>query len=193
MTLLMSSANITGLILCGGAASRMGGNDKGLIELAGSPLVDIAIGRLSPQVQSIMLSANRNLDDYRRRGLSVLQDADFNDRHQQFQGPLAGILAGLNAMTTDWLMVVPCDCPYFPKDLVATLQQAAYPPNRAAYVEGHPVFALLPNSVKPALEQYLQQGHRKLGQWLHTIDAITISIDDETAFKNINTPEDLDR
>lgn len=192
---------ITGLILCGGAGRRMGGRDKGLIEFQGKALVDIAIDRLQPQVQSIMISANRHADEYQKRGVCVIQDDGFDPNQQRFEGPLAGILAGLHAMQTNWLMVVPCDCPRFPIDIVTSLywgQDAAdrresyvTPSARAAYVKDHPVFALIPRAAAPFLETYLDSGQRKLGQWLESIGAIAVPLNDESAFQNMNTPHDL--
>lgn len=192
---------ITGLILCGGAGRRMGGRDKGLIEFEGKAFVDIAIDRLQPQVQSIMISANRHVDEYQKRGLHVIQDHGFDPDRQHFEGPLAGILAGLHAMQTDWLMVVPCDCPRFPTDIVTSLfggQDAAdrreshvTPSARAAYVKDHPVFALIPRTAAPSLTTYLKSGQRKLGQWLESIDAIAVPLNDESAFQNMNTPDDF--
>lgn len=194
---------ITGLILCGGAGQRMGGRDKGLIEFQGRALVDIAIDRLQPQVQSIMISANRHTDAYQQRGLCVIQDDGFHPNQQRFEGPLAGILSGLHAMQTEWLMVVPCDCPRFPADIVTRLYRGCQTNTeldscatqnvRAAYVKDHPVFALIPRAAAPRLETYLASGQRKLGQWLESIGAVAMTVDDAFAFQNMNTPDDLSK
>jgi molybdenum cofactor guanylyltransferase len=192
----INTRDITGLILCGGAGQRMGGRDKGLIEFQGKPLVDIAIGRLRPQVHSVMISANRHADAYAMRGLRVIRDDGFDPKQQHFNGPLAGILAGLAAMQTEWLMVVPCDCPGFPLDLVSTLTDAlrmpaTNPSSAGAYVQGHPVFALLSKSIQPDLEDFLASGERTLGRWLARSGAVSVPARDESAFQNMNSPEDL--
>ena len=70
---------ITGLILAGGQGSRMGGLDKGLQPLQGRPLVEHAIERLRPQVGALAISANRNVDVYRRYGFPVWPDASGAD------------------------------------------------------------------------------------------------------------------
>jgi molybdopterin-guanine dinucleotide biosynthesis protein A len=50
---------ITGVVLAGGMGRRMGGADKGLQDLRGQPLVACAIDRLAPQVDHLLISANR--------------------------------------------------------------------------------------------------------------------------------------
>lgn len=213
---IVNPHDITGLILCGGAGQRMGGIDKGLMDYHGQALVDRAIARLSPQVDTIMISANRHSSTYATRGYPVIGDLDFDHDQPQFNGPLAGVLAGLTAMQTEWLMVVPCDCPDFPLDLVQTLTDAlhttasasmsptagnptrhsqpalpAEPSFAGAYVHDHPVFALLSKSVLPSLESFLASGERKLGLWVTSIGALPVTVPNEQAFRNINTPRDL--
>lgn len=169
----------------------MGGIDKGLINFHGKPLVDIAIARLSPQVGSIMISANRNIQQYAQRGCLVIKDPGLQDDGPNYEGPLAGILAGLRESATDWLATVPCDCPQFPIDFVATLSPAIEMQDTSSYVQGHPTFALLRKSELPRLEHYLQHGRRKLGDWLKEIKATPVPFSREEAFRNLNSPEDL--
>ncbi len=114
---------ITGLILAGGQGSRMGGVDKGLQLLRGQPLVEHAIARLQPQVGSIAISANRNADLYRRYGFPVYGDHG-DSPEPTFAGPLAGIATGLAAVSTDWMLIVPCDAPRFPLDLADAFIEA---------------------------------------------------------------------
>jgi molybdenum cofactor guanylyltransferase len=215
-TLAIATRDITGLILCGGAGQRMGGIDKGLMDYHGQALVDRAIARLTPQVGTVVISANRHSSTYATRGCPVIGDLDFDQEQPQFNGPLAGILAGLTAIQTEWLMVVPCDSPEFPPDLVQTLTDAlhttafapmspaagnptrhiqpalpAAPSFAGAYVQGHPVFALLSKSALPSLESFLASGERKLGLWMASIGALPVTVPNEQAFRNINTPGDL--
>ncbi len=169
----------------------MGGMDKGLINFHGKPLVDIAIARLTPQVGTIMISANRNIQQYAQRGCLVIKDPGFQDDGPNYDGPLAGVLAGLRESTAQWLATVPCDCPQFPIDFVAQLAQASARADKSSYVQGHPTFALLKNAELPKLEHYLQHGKRKLGDWLLEIQAEPVVFDHEEAFRNLNTPQDL--
>lgn len=146
-------ATITALILAGGAASRMGGLDKGLADLAGAPLVEHVAARLSPQVSGVLVSANRHLPQWRRYGWRVLGDAPPLGR-----GPLAGILTGLEACPTEWLLVVPCDAPALPTDLALRLAAAdATSPLRIAHAGGNwqPVFALLHRGLAADLRAFL--------------------------------------
>lgn len=111
---------ITGLVLAGGRGSRMGGIDKGLQLLDTRTLVEHALARLRPQVGALAINANRHLETYAGFGVPVWPDAQAD-----YPGPLAGMLAGLQACTTEWLVTVPCDTPAFPCDLVARLHAAA--------------------------------------------------------------------
>ena len=100
----LSSDKFTGLVLAGGRARRMAGRDKGLIELAGRPMVHWVVQRLVPQTASVLISANRNVERYADLGFEVIRDVD-----DGFLGPLAGISAGLTQAATPWLVTVPCD------------------------------------------------------------------------------------
>jgi molybdopterin molybdotransferase len=181
---------VTGLILCGGEGRRMGGVDKGLVSFHGKALVDIAIARLAPQVGKIIISANRNIQQYMQRECVVIKDPDFQDDGPNYEGPLAGILAGLRHCTTDWLATAPCDCPQFPTDFLSRLSSASTTAN-SSYVQGHPTFSLLRKTELPRLEHYLQHGKRKLGDWLQEIKATPVAFECEDAFRNLNSPEDL--
>src|ERR1700722_12236425 len=101
--------DITGLILAGGRGSRMGGVDKGLQPYLGRPLASHIFERLRPQVGSLMVNANRNLETYRAMGVAV-----WPDEIPDFPGPLAGMLAGLVHCETHLMATVPCDTPSFP-------------------------------------------------------------------------------
>ena len=198
MTSPATSATITGLILAGGRGQRMGGVDKGLQPWRGLPLVDHALARLAPQVCEVMISANRNVAQYATRVARVLAD-DSDD----FPGPLAGILAGLRASTTPWLAVVPCDCPRLPLDLFERLAIAATSARGAVVqrdqgIDGlrlEPVCCLLPTSAAADLARYLAEGGRKVEGWVsrHAAPVLFDRVDDEAAFANVNTLEDLER
>lgn len=183
--------DITGLVLAGGQGSRMGGLDKGLQPWDGEPLVRHALRRLQPQVGRLAISANRHLDDYRALGVAV-----WPDTLPGFAGPLAGWLAALRQCDTPWLASVPCDTPTFPFDLVARLAEAlegegAEIAIAATPARQHPVFCLMPRSLAPSLQRYLQEGHRKVLGWTGQHRRAVVTFDDEASFRNFNTPADL--
>ena len=115
----MSATGITGVILAGGRGSRMGGVDKGLQDLQGRPLVQWVLERLAPQVDSVLINANRNLPRYAGFGCPVLPDLI-----PDFAGPLAGLQAALAGAATPLVATVSCDSPLLPADLVRRLQEA---------------------------------------------------------------------
>lgn len=186
---MAASALVTGLILAGGEGRRMGGADKGLLDYRGRPLVAHVIERLAPQVDALLISANRNLEDYMDFGVPVVTDVS-----AVRLGPLAGIEAGLRASVTPWLAVCPCDCPDLPLDLVARLMAGIgqAPLAVAATPAGlHPTFMLCHRDCLPALKNALAAGERKLRDWCRAQGAAEIDFADESAFRNLNTPDDL--
>lgn len=195
-------ATLTGLVLAGGRALRMGGVDKGLQDLRGEALAARAIARLAPQVSEVMVSANRNEAIYRTLAARVLADAT-----DDFPGPLAGMLSGLRAAATPWLVVTPCDAPWLPLDLVQRLADAiaSRPGTLAAVVERdqgpalgrrlEPVCCLLSTTLADDLQAYLASGERKVERWLSR-HAMPVAFDrpgDAAAFANFNTLDDLQR
>ena len=185
------AASVTGLILCGGAGSRMGGADKGLMRFHGEPLVDIALRKLQPQISRVLISANRNMQEYGLRGVDVIRDPNPHSDIPRYDGPLAGILGALREVRSGWLMVVPCDCPLFPEDIVGTLAEATDAHPAGAYVRDHPTFAMVPASSLDNLETFLSHGGRKLGAWLQQLGATAIDGGPPEQFRNLNSPEDL--
>lgn len=186
---------VAGLILAGGQGSRMQGNDKGLATLRGEPLVAHVARRLAPQVGTLIVSANRNADRYARYGRVV---ADDTDALGAWQGPLAGLAAGLAAAASCvWLVVTPCDTPFLPADLAQRLiaaAQAAGAPLAYAMAGGqrHPACMALRTSLLPTLRDYLAAGERKVGLWQSRVGGVGAPFDDAPgAFMNLNTPEEL--
>ena len=183
---------ITGLILAGGRASRMGGIDKGLVEVEGRTLVGRVMERLRPQVGPMLISANRNLDRYRSFGFPVLLDAE--EGLEPFPGPLAGILAGLRAAATPWLATAPCDAPFLPLDLVSHLAEALAGAHAAvayAGVQIQPVFCLLHVSLAEDLAGALANGERRSEAWLRGIGAAPALFLMAENFANLNTLQEL--
>ena len=186
--------SLTGLILAGGRARRMGGQDKGLLFLAGRPLVEHVFERLAPQVTTVAISANRNLEAYRQLGCPV-----WTDTLPDYAGPLAGMLAALEHIDTDWLITVPVDTPLLPRDLAARLLAAARKADRpaaVATVAGHqePAFNLVHRDRLAHLAGALAGGEHRLGAWLAQQAAVPVDFTDQApAFDNLNTPTDLQR
>jgi len=188
-------ADITGLILCGGRGSRMGGADKGLQNYQGMPLAMHALLRLSPQVGEVMINANRNLAAYESMGVQV-----WPDPMADYPGPLAGWLAGLEHCQTPYMLTVPCDTPGFPTDLAARLAEALTREGAeiamAATMENgrvqvQPVFCLVDSMLLESLTAYLSRGERKIDRWTAQHRCATVIFDDASAFFNANTLAEL--
>ncbi|CAH6781155.1 molybdenum cofactor guanylyltransferase [Vibrio chagasii] len=178
------------VILAGGQASRMGGKDKGLVELNGSPLIQYVIDKLSQQDVSITINANRNLDSYQAFAPVV------SDSFPDYPGPLGGIHAGLKNATTDWVGFVPCDSPQISDDLVERFCAAVKEDSDILVAHDgefkQPVFTLFHKRVLPKLEAFLERGDRKIV--LLYKECVTEYVDFSDApncFVNLNTPEEL--
>ena len=189
---MIAAADVTGIVLAGGMGRRMGQVDKGLVELAGRPMVAHVLARLAPQVGAIVINANQNRERYAAFGHPVVADEVGG-----FAGPLAGLHAGMTQATTPYVVTVPCDSPFLPADLVARLS-AALAAQRAqlavAYTgaQPHPVFALVARDVREHLAACLREGGRKIDAWYATLAVAAVPFDDEVAaFRNINTPAEL--
>ena len=188
----MNASGITGIILAGGMGRRMGGVDKGLVDLDGRPLVAHVLARLSPQVDDVLINANQNVDRYGAFGVPVVPDAIGG-----FAGPLAGLHAGMTAATRDLVVTVPCDSPFLPGDLVARLRVALHAHDAQLAVartfdQPQPVFALVRRDVLPHLTAFLAAGGRKIDAWYGTLQTVEVAFDDEApAFRNINTADEL--
>jgi molybdopterin-guanine dinucleotide biosynthesis protein A len=185
--------DITGVVLAGGRGARMGGADKGLIELDGAPLVQHVLVRFAPQVAQVMISANRNLERYRTYAPRVFgDDAPAGD----YAGPLAGLRAGLAHAATPWVAFVPCDAPRLPMTLVAQLADAVGTRGARAAVarcDGRvqPVFCLLATALLPALDAHRATGGAAVHRWLDAAGAIAVDFQDAGAFSNVNSPAAL--
>ena len=187
-----ASASITGVILAGGQARRMGGDDKGLLPFAGHPLVEWAIESLIPQVGDLLISANRHLDIYAAYGFPVVPDLE-----PGFQGPLAGVLCAMMSARTDWILTLPCDGPRPPADLCECLAEALIEQDAelAVATDGNrtqPLYALLPVALADSLRGFLAGGERRVESWQarHRVALADFS-DRPNCFVNLNTPEDL--
>ncbi|HXS52316.1 MAG TPA: molybdenum cofactor guanylyltransferase MobA [Usitatibacter sp.] len=183
---------VTGIVLAGGQGSRMGGVDKGLQPFRGRPMVDHAVERFAPQVDELLVNANRNVEQYARLGHRVI-----SDEIAGFAGPLAGFERGLAHASGALVATVPCDSPFLPGDLVARLRGALEARGADLAVaktgaQAHPVFCLMRRSVHGSLAAFLASGQRKIDRWYAALAVVEVPFDDEPdAFLNINTREEL--
>ncbi len=184
---------VSAIILSGGRAVRMGGVDKGLVVLQNRPLIQHVVERLLPQVDELIINANREIAAYKKLGLRVLQD-----EHENFIGPLAGFSLGLAHAKYDYLLTVPCDSPLIPIDLAQRLMTNLLENNADIAVASsqghvHPVFSLCKKNVLPSLDAYLAKGERRVSAWQKSQRYIEVDFSDcEEAFINLNTLEDLE-
>jgi molybdenum cofactor guanylyltransferase len=201
--------NITALVLAGGRGSRMGGVDKGLQHFRGEALVNHALRRLQQQegglIHTVVVNANRNLSAYETLNVPVLPDAS----PEEFAGPLAGFLTGLERCETPYLLTVPCDTPLFPRDLAQRLWQALEKTNAEiamacapetddagrTHTRPQPVFCLIQASLKESLAAFMQHGGRKIDAWTaqHRVAwaKFDTPADNPQAFANANTLQEL--
>lgn len=192
---MIEKSLITGLILAGGRASRMGGVDKGLQNFHGIPMAMHALLRLSPQVGELMINANRNLGAYESMGVPVWPDS-----LPDFAGPLAGFIAGLERCETPYLVTVPCDTPVFPDDLVEKLAVALESQDgdiamvctpEDGVMRTQPVFCLMKTDLLASLLRFTGEGQRKIDKWTAQHRCIEVPFDDPRAFAGANTLAEL--
>jgi molybdopterin-guanine dinucleotide biosynthesis protein A len=182
---------ITGVILAGGQGRRLQGADKGLLELGGKPLVEHMLHRLAPQVDRMIINANRNLARYARYGVPVVEDGAAEQC-----GPLAGIISAMRHAETDYILTVPCDSPapprrYARRMLAALVQAGASVCVAHDGIRLQPVYVLLQRNLAPDLQNYLNNGGRAVHEWLRRqLHSLADFSDQPEAFLNLNTPDD---
>ena len=193
---MITPQDITGLILAGGRAQRMGGIDKGLIPFHGKPLIESAIDRLQPQVGTILINANRSITKYSHYGYPVLMDET-----PDFSGPLAGFSVGLKHCKTPYLLTSPCDSPLLPNDLAEKMATEleinnlelvfASSKENDGKIWSQPVFCLMKSSLKDSLDVFLCKGDLKIDRWFKELRSGTVVFENPQVFANVNTPEEL--
>lgn len=185
-------ADITAVILAGGEGRRVGGADKGLLQLCGRPLIAHVIAALRGQAASIAICANRNADCYAEFAPVI------TDGGREFRGPLAGIAAALRACRSEWLLTVPVDCPQPPRDLAVRLHDAALADNRnvAAVFDGRrvqPLFALYRRTLATNAEDALERDMPVI-RWQQDLHRALADFSTRAQeFGNLNTPEEFRR
>lgn len=178
------------LLLSGGRGSRMGGRDKGLIEWEGRPMIAWLHDLVRPLTDDLIISCNRNSECYAAWADRLVADDD-----HEFQGPLAGIRAGLAVMRHPHLLILPCDAPVLDRALLQSLlHMAAAHPGQPVMVrrgeQWEPLFSCLPSACAPALEEAWQKGERSPRRVLLSLGAVALSCaEDDPRLANLNTPE----
>ena len=189
---------LSGLILAGGEGRRMEGRDKGLISLADKPLIEYAIECLQPLVDDLSISCNRNQELYQDYQLNCVADENIN---AGFQGPMAGLAAGLKNAKHDWLLVMPCDTPLMTTSimmqLINSLKTDASNREMQAIIFSHqglqPLHGLYHRSMLPIFEQCLSENKNALQRLLRSLPSVSIHQADECgfSFNNANDTEEL--
>ena len=191
--------DVAGTVLAGGLARRMGGRDKGMLDLGGRSLLDHVIARLRPQVRMVALNVNGDVSRFDSPAFSLAPDM-----LPGHPGPLAGVLAGLdwtfaNVPGLHWIVTVPTDTPFLPVDLVERLFSAVKASGAdmacaASAGRRHPVIGLWPVRLRNELRQALiREGVRKIDAWTgrYRVAEASFSDDPVDPFFNVNRPDDL--
>lgn len=186
-----SIEKISAVVLAGGQAQRMGGSDKGLLLFNGRPLIASVLERIQPQVDEILISANRNLEQYAAFGYPVLRD-----EVQGYAGPLAGLHRAMQVAAHPLILCAPCDTPFLPGNLVQRLHAALIQSQAQIAVplsagRTQHAICLCRRELLPNLDNFLQHGGRRAGEWQAALHCVKIPFDEAHAFVNINTPEQL--
>lgn len=177
------------LLLSGGRGNRMGGRDKGLVEWQGRPMIAWLHDLVRPLTDDLIISCNRNGERYAGFADRLVQDDD-----HEFQGPLAGIRAGLAAARHSCLLVLPCDAPVLDRALLtALLQTAIVHPDRPVMVQRgeqwEPLFSCIPRACAPALDAAWLSGERSPRRLLLSLGAVPLPCaEDDPRLANLNTP-----
>lgn len=188
-----SLERVTGLLLAGGQAKRMGSINKGAVQLNDRPFAELVIGNLSKQVDDIVISANEYASYFKPFGFEVIKD-----KREGFLGPLAGIESALIEIPDiQWLFCATVDTPFFPDDLVSVLLQKAKENNKLCVMPVHngrryPLHSLIHGTLLPSLSSFLDSGERAVGYWLRKCGVLEVEVEAPfPAFENINTLEEL--
>lgn len=183
---------VTGVILAGGQSRRMGGNDKGLILYKNKALISHVIHNLAPQVEKLIINANRHTAQYQQFDYPVVSDAI-----EGYVGPLAGMLTAMQHTDSDFILTSPCDCPHITPQLRRRLMESLLLTQSDVAVASdgqrlQPVFSLIRRSLLNNLQQFINDGGRKVDLWLSQQKKVEVDFSDQPqAFINFNRPEDI--
>ena len=190
---------IAGIVLAGGAGTRVGGADKGLLAFRGKPLVEHALGFLAASgIAEVVISANRNVDRYARYGVRVVRDES-----DGYEGPLAGIVAAMAVIDADFVLTIPVDVPglpsRLPSALLAEVQGAAIAEHRridgldvAVAHDGEsrqPLCAIYRRDVLEPARLALHEGRRSVRAFQDTLRCREVRVGTPADYRNLNAPE----
>ena len=188
---MLTISDISVGILAGGKATRMNNQDKGLVLVNGTPLIENLLEKIAAKTSNIIINANRNIDKYKSYNYPVIKDS-----LDDFQGPLAGIYSLLKMIKTDYLITLPCDCPNFSWKVIQKMIDEA-DKSKDVYIahnglRSQPVFMLVSKEKVKSLHDYLANGDRKIDIWYQNNNHQYIFFNENsTYFDNINTTEQL--
>ena len=191
----LANFEVVGIILSGGAGTRMGGLDKGLQIYRNKPLVEHVITALKPQTSSITLCANRHIESYKQFKLSLVQD-----EHDKHEGPLAGISSALKFLirqnsSASHAVISSCDTPHLPNDFVARLLENIGNQKVAAVFDGdrrQNLHCLIARNAWQDLINYFNDGERAIWKWQNSVEVTEVDFSDQAyTFANFNKLSDL--
>ena len=184
----MSHLKVSAVILAGGRATRLNGEDKGLYEFKNKPLISYVLHTLKNQCADIVISANRNLKQYQTFGYQVMTDGNNN-----FEGPLKGLSEAMQSCECEKILVTSCDMPFLPPNLIEVFDAQSNADVQIISVAGRMQLCfLIKKSLRAVLQAYLQSGGNRVMAWVKSLDYVEIEYQsDSHHFKNLNTPEDF--
>jgi molybdopterin-guanine dinucleotide biosynthesis protein A len=178
------------LLLAGGRGQRMGGQDKGLLDWHGEPLIAHLHRKTRPLTDDLIISCNRNLERY-----APFADRLVHDDEGDFPGPLAGIRAGLKVARHTHLLVLPCDVPRVDAALLASMRAAASQHPEQPLMLRHddhwePLLCVIPVALQTAFDSAWAEGERSPGRLMRKLGATALTCpDNDPRLANLNTPE----
>ena len=188
-----SKLSVDAGIIAGGLGSRLEGVDKGLLHWQGVEFAKHIAARLRPYANTLIVNCNRNGERYQNIADKVVSDGD-----GEFNGPLAGLLALLQASDADYLLVSPCDTPALPEDFAEKMLACLElnPGATIAVDDGdrlHPLHLLIPVSLAKSIDDYLKSGERRMIKWLKKNNLVCCDFSDQPeGFLNVNSPEEME-
>jgi molybdenum cofactor guanylyltransferase len=190
---------LTGLVLSGGESSRLG-QEKGLLDLNGDPMLSYVVQSMLDLVDEILISVGRGradeYDEYREIGFEIVEDRETG------AGPLEGLVCSLKAARGEYVLVGPCDTPFLRKEVCELIlsrangKEGAVPVVRGMYEPLHGAYER--SKALKSFESALTSGERKVGGAFNTLDLARVEESDLRAadpelesFWNLNSPQDI--
>ena len=176
-----------------GAGRRVGHRDKGLITLDGIPLIAHVVAGLTPQVENVIVSCNRNLQAYSAYSSTVV-----TDQRTDFKGPLSGLESTTPYLQSDYVAIVSCDMPHLPSDWVARLLISLSGPAKSEFdiayahdgVRAQYLCAVIKKRCLRTLSEFLDAGHRAVRDWYAMNRSMAVDFSDHgPCFRNYNALE----